>query len=95
MPGRRAACEERDRGGRQTSLNTTHIYPSIHHASLDLIHPPPSLMPFSAIITDGITAARGAELHLEVKTALSRIKNKFLCPEPLVRGGISQLRGSI
>lgn len=42
-------------------------------------------MPFSAIITDDITAACGAELHLEVKTVLSRIKNKFLCPPPPIR----------
>jgi len=52
-------------------------------------------MPFSTIIADDITAACGAELHLEVKTVLSRIKNKFLCLDPLVRGSISQVRGSI
>ena len=52
-------------------------------------------MPFSAIITDDITAACGAKLHLEVKIVLSCIKNKFLCPNPLVKGSISQVRGSI
>lgn len=51
--------------------------------------------PFFAIIADDITAACGAELHLEVKTVLSCIKNTFLCPEPLVWGSVSQVRGSI
>lgn len=54
-----------------------------------------SSLPFSAIITDNITAACGAELHLEVKTVLSFIKNKFLCPDPLVRHSISQAECSI
>lgn len=52
-------------------------------------------MPFSAIITDDINTACGAELHLEVKTVLSYIKNTFLFPDPLVRGSINQVRGSI
>lgn len=51
--------------------------------------------PFSAIIADDITTACGAELHLEVKAVLSYIKNTFLFPDPLVRGSISQVGGSI
>lgn len=82
---------ERDRGWRQTLLTSL---PSIHLSIMLLLIWFPS-MPFSAIITDDITAACGAELHLEVKTVLSCIKNKFLFPDPLVRGSISQVRGSI
>lgn len=79
---------ERDRGWRQTLLTRLHL------SIMPLLIWFPSL-PFSAIITDDITAACGAELHLEVKTVLSCIKNTFLCPDSLVRGSISQVRGSI
>lgn len=80
--------------GQRVKTDITDFPPSIHPSIIPLLIWFPS-MPFSAIITDDITAACGAVLHLEVKTVLSCIKNKFLCPDPLVRGSISQVRGSI
>lgn len=68
---------------------TSHLHQSI--ISLPIWFPS---LPFAAIISDDIKVACGAQLHLEVKTALLCIKNTFLFPEPLDRGSISS-RGSI
>lgn len=56
-------------------------------------------VPFSAIISDDITSVCGVELHLEVKTVPSCIKNTFLGSDPLVIGKgsiffIEKARGS-
>lgn len=77
---------ERDRGWRQTLRTSLHLFIT----SLLIWFP---TMPFSAIIADAITAACGAELHLEVRIVLCCIKNKFARPNPLVRAGISQVGG--
>lgn len=79
---------ERDRGWKQTLLTCLHL------SIMPLLIWFPSA-PFSAVIADDITTACGAELHLEVKTVLSYIKNTFLFPDPQFGGCISQVRGSI
>lgn len=82
------------RKGQRVKTDITYLPPSIHQSIRPLLIWFPSA-PFSAIIADDITTACGAELHLEVKTVLSHIKNTFLFPDPLVRGSISQVGGSI
>lgn len=68
--------ESHVRKGQRVKADITNI-PAIHLSIMLVLIWFPSL-PFSAIITDDITAACGAELHLEVKTVLSCIKNKFV-----------------
>lgn len=82
-PRRRAACEKGTDFSPLISINPSHL------CRFDS-----TSVPFVAIISDDIKVARGAQLHLEVKTALPCIKNTFLFPEPLGRGSISS-RGSI
>lgn len=80
--GKAFACEKATEGeGGHCSNNPR---PSIRHDCGDLI--PPS-MP--------LHRRRHYELHLEVKALLSRIKNKFPCADPMVKGGISQVEAAI
>lgn len=82
-PRRRAACEKETDFPPLISINSSHL------CRFD--SPLRRLQPLSVMI---LRFAGGAQLHLEVKTALLWIKTTFLFPEPLGRGSISS-KGSI